>query len=188
MNEVFQNTFLWFYSLYFIVAKLCLFHPCEERHSFSEIENIPHTHEKEVYLRPPRPWHDFISLYAIFAAKFATLTQKWTSDLGIDSEVQDWTQIWESAKSCSISVLAAETIYNILMRWYLVPCRVALYNPLRSPSAFITVGRHTFFHVWWAYPVARQLWMGIFKMFSELFNVPVLFAAQYTFLNLNLQG
>lgn len=42
--------------------------------------------------------------------------QEWSSDLGLDLDTWDWTQIWGSTKSCSINVIAVETNYKILTR------------------------------------------------------------------------
>lgn len=50
--------------------------------------------------------------------------RKWASDLCVRLETTDWSQIWKSTKSCSVSVIVLEANYKVLMRWYLVPARI----------------------------------------------------------------
>lgn len=54
-----------------------------------------------------------------------TYTTKWETDLQLQPEKINWSQIWNNTKSASPNIVAFETNYKVLTRWYLVPARIS---------------------------------------------------------------
>lgn len=69
-------------------------------------------------------------------------------DLGKTFSKEDWQKIWMS-KKCSSNVLAQETSYKVLSRWYRSPVVVARYNQGVSSACFRGCGQEgTYFYTW----------------------------------------
>lgn len=84
-------------------------------------------------------------------------TNKWAQDLERTLEITDWSNIWMANKSSSPNILALDTSYKVLARWYLVPTRIAKYVPSYLGLCFqgcSDLGTHL--HVWWQCPIALE--------------------------------
>ena len=111
--------------------------------------------------------------------------QKWESDLGIELNTSDWNQIWRNTKSASSNIIALEAGYKVLMRWYLVPSRIAKYAPNCTGHCYrgcITEG--TYFHTWWTCPIVQKFWDKIFKMVNAVTKLRILPDPKLALLNL----
>lgn len=82
---------------------------------------------------------------------------KWAQDLERTFEIADWSSIWMATKSSSPNVLAIETNYKVLARWYLVLAIIAKYVPSYLGTCFQGCSaQNTHIQVWWHCPVAQQ--------------------------------
>lgn len=63
-------------------------------------------------------------------------TSKWETDLNLTPDAFDWVQIWKDTKSATPNIIALETNYKVLTRWYLVPARVSKFLPQYPPQCF----------------------------------------------------
>lgn len=89
-----------------------------------------------------------------------------------NDEAEDWVTIWTNTKNSSQNVIASEANYKVLMRWYLVPARIAKFIPEFSPNCFRGCGdRGTHLHIWWTCPLVQRFWETIFQMASTLHQV-----------------
>lgn len=101
-----------------------------------------------------------------------TYARQWSKDLNIELEADDWSTIWTNTKNSSQNVVASEANYKVLMRWYLVPSRIAKYLPEYPPTCFRGCkdeGTHT--HIWWTCPLVQRFWATAFQMASTLHQV-----------------
>lgn len=60
--------------------------------------------------------------------------QKWEQDLEISLEVEVWSKMVQCAFRSYINTSLIEAYYKVLMRWYMVPVRVATYVLGASPQ------------------------------------------------------
>lgn len=61
---------------------------------------------------------------------------KWEGDLERSLDLSDWNHIWEATKSSSRNIVALETNYKVLTRWYLVTARITKFVPHYSSDCF----------------------------------------------------
>ena len=110
---------------------------------------------------------------------------KWEEDLGEELSSEEWGQIWNNTKTMSINVLAAETNFKVLSRWYLVPSRVAKFSSNYSELCFRDcANRGTYFHTWWLCPIVQKFWSEIFKIINVLTNKTIPMDPKTALLNL----
>lgn len=98
-------------------------------------------------------------------------TTKWEADLNLPPDSLDWSQIWQSTKSATPNIVALETNYKVLTRWYLVPARISKYLPQYPPHCFrgcSDIGTHL--HIWWTCPIVQTYWSKIFQILSTMFE------------------
>lgn len=72
----------------------------------------------------------------------------------VQLEPEDWSDIWNSTELSMVNILALETNYKVLTRWYLLLARIAKVLPTYSLNCFrgcVEIGTHM--HVWWTCPV-----------------------------------
>lgn len=100
--------------------------------------------------------------------------QKWEGDLERTLETTEWNQIWLTTKSASPNILAIEANYKVLIRWYLVPVRIAKYVHNYSTECYrgcSDPGTH--FHIWWSCPKAQIFWKAIFTIASKMLGISI---------------
>lgn len=98
--------------------------------------------------------------------------QQWSKDLNIDLETEDWSSIWTNTKNSSQNVVASEANYKVLMRWYLVPSRIAKFLPEYPQTCFRGCkDKGTHIHIWWTCPLVQRFWATTFQMASTLHHV-----------------
>lgn len=101
-------------------------------------------------------------------------TSKWETDLNLTPDTLDWVQIWKDTKSATPNIIALETNYKVLTRWYLVPARVSKLLPQYPPQCFrgcSDPGTHL--HIWWTCPIAQAFWSKIFYFLSTMFGTTI---------------
>lgn len=124
-------------------------------------------------------------LYGVANLNRPSYVQRWEEDLGRTLEDTDWSNIWLTSKSSSPNILALETNYKVLTRWYLVPARVAKYSPNTSALCFRgcpEIGTHL--HIWWTCPVIQTFWKEVFVIASKIFKKIIQPDPYLTLLNL----
>ena len=105
--------------------------------------------------------------------------------MGAELSDLDWSQIWYNTKTASPNVLASETNYKVLSRWYFVPARVAKYTQNYSELCFrgcSNIG--TYYHTWWSCPKAQTFWSEIFQLANILTNKSISLDPKSALLNL----
>lgn len=98
--------------------------------------------------------------------------RKWEEDLEKSLDMADWSKIWTATKSSSPNILAVETNYKVLTRWYLVPSRLAKFAPTQAAQCFrgcSDPGTHM--HIWWSCPTVQTFWGKIFEIASRMFEL-----------------
>lgn len=61
---------------------------------------------------------------------------KWEQDLGKTFEMDEWSKMVRCASGSYINTSLIEANYKVLMRWYMVPTRIAECFPGVSPVCF----------------------------------------------------
>ena len=114
---------------------------------------------------------------------------KWEDDLGIELAQTEWDQIWNNTKTVSTNIIAAETNYKVLSRWYLVPTRVAKFSQTYSDLCFREcLDKGTYFHTWWSCPKVHEFWLEIFKLIKVLTNKTIPMDPKIALLNFKPDG
>lgn len=96
---------------------------------------------------------------------------KWKRDINLTLASADCAHIWQETKSASPNIVALETNYKVLTRWYLVPTRISKFLLHYSPQCFrgcTAPGTHA--HIWWKCPTMQTFWTEVFKILSTLFE------------------
>lgn len=91
--------------------------------------------------------------------------------MGLQLNTKDWAEIWEATKSASQNIVALETNYKVLTRWYLVPAQLAKSLPTYHPNCFCgcpDAGMHL--HIWCTCPLVQTFWTEIFHILPILFK------------------
>lgn len=118
-----------------------------------------------------------------------TYTNKWEMDLHLQSEDINWTHIWQATKSASPIIVALETNYKVLTRWYLVPDRIHKFSSQYPSHCFrgcSALGTHV--HIWWECNIVRSFWSEVFDVLSTMFKVLLLPKPTTTLLNSKLNA
>lgn len=101
-------------------------------------------------------------------------TVKWAQAMGRIFDNNDWSNIWLDTKSSSPNCFALETNFKVLVRWYLVPARIAKFTPSYPNNCFKACSSPgTHFHIWWDCPVAQEFWEKIFAMASKALDISI---------------
>lgn len=99
---------------------------------------------------------------------------KWAQDINQKLDDKDWSNIWLATKTSSPNCFAVETNYKVLMRWYMVPARIAKFAPSYSPNCFRGCDMPgTHYHIWWQCPVVKVFWNNIFLMASKALEITI---------------
>lgn len=100
--------------------------------------------------------------------------RKWETDLGRTLNQSEWSEIWSVTKSFSANIIAIESSYKVLSRWYLVPARIAKFTPNYPAFCFrgcTEIGTHV--HIWWNCSIATVFWKEIFSLASKMFEIDI---------------
>lgn len=101
-----------------------------------------------------------------------TYINKWERDLQLQPENINWTQIWQATKSASPNIVALETNYKVLTRWYLVPARSSKFSSQYTSHCFRGCPfLGTQVHIWWECKIVRFFWSEVFKILSNIFKI-----------------
>lgn len=115
--------------------------------------------------------------------------QKWEQDLEISLEVEVWSKMVQCAFRSYINTSLIEAYYKVLMRWYMVPVRVATYVPGASPQWFRGCGMDgTMFHIWWTCPKVRKFWIRTYKFIYSLTQVNLIKSPLQALLGCPVEG
>lgn len=99
---------------------------------------------------------------------------QWERGLNATLELSDWQDTAYALSKISINTTLFEANYKTLLRWYLVPTRVAKMHPSASPTCFRRCGQMgTMFHVWWQCPVVTRFWIRIFNLVYSVTGVNI---------------
>lgn len=112
---------------------------------------------------------------------------KWENDLGKPIAEKDLKLIWYTTAHCSINTATVESNYKLLMRWYLVPQRLAKLNPAPAVSDKCfrdCLSTGTLLHKWWDCPKIKQFWTDIYQIIFTLFGKQLPKNQQEALLNL----
>lgn len=116
------------------------------------------------------------TIYAILTDPGTKLPymNQWERDLNTTLELSDWQDIAYALSKISINTTLIEANYKTLLRWYLVPTRVAKMHPSALPACFRCCGQMgTMFHVWWQCPVVARFWIRIFNLVYSVTGVNI---------------
>lgn len=97
---------------------------------------------------------------------------KWEADLQENIELDEWHVIAQEASKSLINTSIIETNYKVLLRWCMVPARLATYVPTASPLCFRSCGQEgTMYHVWWQCPKVRRYSIRVYNFIYTLTQV-----------------
>lgn len=92
-------------------------------------------------------------------SKLAYMVQ-WERDLNLTFDLTEWQDLAFQLSKVSINTTLIEANYKTLLRWYLVPTRVARMHPSTSPNCFRRCGQlGTMYHIWWQCPLVTRFWI-----------------------------
>ncbi|XP_077334709.1 phytanoyl-CoA dioxygenase domain-containing protein 1 isoform X2 [Lithobates pipiens] len=99
---------------------------------------------------------------------------KWEKDLDCTIDSRSWSNIWSFTKSSSINILASESSYKVLTRWYLVPARIAKFSTDNTGLCFRGCPeKGTYIHTWWHCSIVQSFWKKIFLIITKFFDRPI---------------
>ena len=82
-----------------------------------------------------------------------------------------------------------EANYKVLLRWYMVPTRIASYVPGASSLCFRGGGMEgTVLHVWWACPRVKRFWICVYNFIYSLTQVNLRKSPQQALLRRPVDG
>lgn len=110
--------------------------------------------------------------------------REWETDLQQEWTLTEWHRASVAASKGIINIALVEANLKILMRWYMVPTRIAKIYPNASPLCFRNCGHiGSMIHIWWECPKIRGLWNKIFHIIRKITNIPIPKTPQYALLN-----
>lgn len=81
---------------------------------------------------------------------------KWHCDIDDFMTHEYWGDVWTTTKSCSMNELAMEVHYKLLMRRYITPHYLKMFNTMSDGLCFRGCrSQGTSIHIWWDYPVVQ---------------------------------
>lgn len=96
---------------------------------------------------------------------------RWHEDLRSSRTLEEWSSAWRTISTSSRNVLSQEALYKVLLRWYLVPSRIAKAYPDTSANCFRGCSaRGDVLHTWWTCPFVLRFWHKVYKLLSRLFH------------------
>lgn len=121
-------------------------------------------------------FHIYMHSYSHILPLLPHLTRtknKWDTNLHFQLEELNWAQIWQATKSATPKIVALETNYKVLTRWYLVPARISKFCPQYSAHCFrgCTAPGETYVHIWWECPIVSSFWLEVFQILSTMFSI-----------------
>lgn len=131
------------------------------------------------------------NIYGIFSSKSEKLfyMQKWEQDIEETMEMDTWYNTAQLASKGYINTSLIEANYKVLLRWYMVPARIATYIPGASPLCFRGCGGEgTIYHTWWSCPKVRRYWIRIYNFIYSLTQVNLTKSPQQALLGCPLEG
>ena len=100
--------------------------------------------------------------------------EAWERDLQETWSLDEWHKVGTRAYKGLLNVSLIESNLKVLMRWYLVPSRLASMFPTASPLCFRDCqAQGTMLHIWWDCPKIRGFWNKIFNLIRKVTGVPV---------------
>lgn len=98
--------------------------------------------------------------------------KKWKADLQESIELDERQNIAQGATRSLINTSIIEANYKVLLRWYMVPTRLASYVPDASPLCFPGYGQEgTMYHIWWRCPKVRRYWIRVYNFIYTLTQI-----------------
>lgn len=95
--------------------------------------------------------------------------QKWEQDMEMELDMEVWNKIILNASKSLVNTSMIEANYKVMMRWYMVPERIATFVPGASPRCFRGCNVNgTFYHTWWTCPKVRRFWIRTYNLIYSL--------------------
>lgn len=99
---------------------------------------------------------------------------QWEQDLNITFDLPDWQDMAYALSKVSINTTLIEANYKTLLRWYLIPTRVAKMHPSASPMCFRQCGHvGTMCHIWWQCPNITRFWIRVFNLVNSVTGINI---------------
>lgn len=97
--------------------------------------------------------------------------KRWEADLQESIELDEWHKKGQGATKSIINISLIAN-FKVLMRWYMVPARLATFLPEASPRCFCGCGQlGTMYHIWWQCPKVRRYWIRVYNFIYTLTQV-----------------
>lgn len=102
---------------------------------------------------------------------------------------EEWSKIIQNASKSIINTSLIEANYKVLMRWYMVPERIATFVPGASPRCFRGCNTNgTMFHTWWTCPKVRRFWIRTYNLIYSLTQVNLIKSPMHALLGRPVEG
>lgn len=110
--------------------------------------------------------------------------EAWERDLQDTWGLEEWHKTETRAHKGIVTISLIEANVKVLMRWYLVPTRLAVMFPTSSPLCFRACqALGSMLHIWWGCPKIRGFWNKIFYLIRRVTGIPVTKSPQIALLN-----
>ena len=120
--------------------------------------------------------------------KMAYMT-KWEQDIGMELDMADWSKLVQGASKSYINTSLIEANYKVLMRWYMVPARIASFVPGASPRCFRGCSVDcTMYHIWWTCQRVRRFWIRTYNFIYSLTQVNLVKSPLHALLGRPVEG
>ena len=110
-------------------------------------------------------------LYAMLMSSSTKLNYmlRWEEDLQETFDLNKWCELAETASKSLINTSIIEANYKVLLRWYMVPARLATFVHGATPNCFRGCGQvGTAYHIWWSCPKVRRFWIRVYNFIYSL--------------------
>lgn len=110
--------------------------------------------------------------------------EAWERDLQETWNLEEWHRRGTRAFQGIINISLIEANLKVLMRWYLVPSRLATMFSSASPLCFRDCqAQGSMLHIWWECPRLRGFWNKVLARIRKVSGLPVTKSPQVALLN-----
>uniref|UniRef100_A0A803K9C7 Reverse transcriptase zinc-binding domain-containing protein n=1 Tax=Xenopus tropicalis TaxID=8364 RepID=A0A803K9C7_XENTR len=98
----------------------------------------------------------------------------WEEALRIELSDHAWSKIWDNANRIVTCTQQKESVYKVMMRWYMTPDRLSKIYPNSLPHCWRgCTTRGTLSHILWQCPLVTSYWKEVGDLITSVLAIPL---------------